>query len=120
MVSWQIKLAITESVQEIERIQTTEVEKRKKVDSFSNAADEFERKNSDTLAKLRLALEKPGGIDTLIASHKTQLEDRLKRKQEAFVRRNELKKELLTIQKNLEKEYAQAEKVFVPAFTELA
>jgi DNA repair exonuclease SbcCD ATPase subunit len=96
------------------------MDKRSALTKLDDRVKAFEQKNIDTLAKLKRALDSSGGIDTIIASHKTQLQDRLDRKAAALGKRNNLKKELLTLQNRLQKEYAQAEKEFVPAFTELA
>lgn len=115
-----LKRNLRDVTHEIERLHRIDTERRKRVEDLQIQTDEFERQNHDMLAKLRAALNGPGGVDAIIESHKIQLQDRLTRKTAALELRDKMKKELLGIQKRLQKQYAEAEVHFVPAFTNLA
>jgi len=81
--------------------------------------DDFDRQNSATLESLRLALNS-GVSGASLADYREQLAILDREKKEAYERRERLKRQLLGLQKSLEREYSAAETTFVPRFADLA
>jgi DNA repair exonuclease SbcCD ATPase subunit len=81
--------------------------------------DAFDRENSTTLTALRQLLSTSAG-EASLADYRDELSALEKEKATAYERREELKTQLLNLQKSLEEQYLQAEQVFVPRFAELA
>ncbi|MCX6842169.1 MAG: AAA family ATPase [candidate division WOR-3 bacterium] len=115
-----LRKQITSSAMEIDRLQKAVTAKSKLVAELEERERRFEQENLSTLTELRKSLGEPGSVDTLIASHAVQLKDHLARKDEALIKRNALKSELKSTRAKLQKEYALAERDFVPTFTKLA
>jgi DNA repair exonuclease SbcCD ATPase subunit len=121
------KAKIRDSLKEIARLRNEERVARSSVEKTQVALERFEAENESTLLTLRTKLRsltdlrsQPGGLDVLLNSYRTQLDDLMRKKDEAYSKRTRLKEELLRIQRGLEGQYAAAEKDFVPLFTELA
>lgn len=92
---------------------------RLKFEETKQKLDDFDRQNASTLAGLRQLLNASAG-DSSLADYRAELATLEREKKEAYDRREELKRNLLGLQRTLEQEYLKAEQVFVPRFAELA
>lgn len=92
---------------------------RKKREASRDGLDEFDRQNEITLDNLRGVLDK-GSSESSLADYRHQLALIEKEKKIAYDRREDLKQDLLNLQKELEQQYLQVEKTFVPMFSGLA
>jgi hypothetical protein len=103
----------------LETLRKNEAEARHHWEATKDKLDEFDRQNSATLDALRKLLARSGG-DASLSDYREQVALLDKEKKTAHDRREELKKHLLQLQKDLEQQYLQVEQSFVPRFAELA
>jgi hypothetical protein len=103
----------------LEKLRLEESEARQKFDKTKKQLDEFDRQNTVTLTSLRQLLS-VGVSEASLADYRDELANLEKEKATAYEHREELKQQLLNLQRSLEQEYLQAEQVFVPRFAELA
>ena len=88
-------------------------------DATKRQLDEFERQNSATMEELRTLLNE-GAKEKSLADYWDQLKVLEKDKATAYERREDLKRQLATLQGDLEAHYLQVEETFVPMFSRLA
>lgn len=100
-------------------LQRDEIQAQVRFNATKEKLDEFDRQNSATLENLQQMLNSSGGEASLNA-YRNELASLEKEKKEAYEKREDLKQQLLDLQRRLEQEYLQAERVFVPRFSELA
>jgi len=100
-------------------LRSTEEKIREQWESTKTKLDDFNRENSTTLQGLRQVLNL-GGSDVSLNDYRDQLALLENEKKTAYQRREDLKKQLLALQLELEKHYLQVEESFVPKFSELA
>jgi len=93
---------------------------REKYNGIENEVDKFESQNREILSELKKSTGETSDLDKILNGYRLQMEEFLKRKDMYYEKRNQKKKELQEIQKNLEKRYFDAETEFVPIFKELA
>jgi DNA repair exonuclease SbcCD ATPase subunit len=85
---------------------------------IASRVDRFEREHSSVLNLAEV--KNPTALHRTITGYREQIESLLKKKETQRERREEKKKELRQYQKDLVKQYADAEEVFLPAFRNLA
>ncbi|HUU41010.1 MAG TPA: AAA family ATPase [Desulfatiglandales bacterium] len=115
----QTKQYLRDVLKTAERLRAEETKARQKFDSTKEKLDEFDRQNSATLEGLRKLLNSSDS-NVSLNDYRTQLASLEKEKTTAYKRREALKQKLLELQSSLEKQYIQAEEIFVPRFAELA
>ena len=113
------KKKISEDHQTLERLRTEEAVTRKQWETTKNDLDAFDAQNSALLNSLRTQLGQSRGKADL-SIYRDQLAILEKDKNDAYDRREGLKRQRATLQKNLEIQYLQVEKSFVPRFSDLA
>jgi DNA repair exonuclease SbcCD ATPase subunit len=92
---------------------------RQNFEATKTKLDEFDQQNTATLEALRLLLDH-GISGASLADYREQLAAMDREKKIAYNKREELKRQLLTLQRALEREYLAAETTFVPRFAGLA
>ncbi len=115
----QVKKAIRDVHKTLESLRTAEGKARQRWEATKEKLDEFDRQNSKTLDSLRQMLNRNPGEATL-SDYREQLAVLEKDKKTAYRRREHLKAQLLSLQKDLEQHYIQVEQTFVPKFADLA
>lgn len=115
-----MKKSIRDVLATLDSLRKAEGKARNRFDSTKDKLDQFDRENSSTLAALRQSLSTSGTSAASLDVFREELAALEKDKQTAYDNREALKRKLFELQKALELEYAQAEKVFVPRFAELA
>jgi DNA repair exonuclease SbcCD ATPase subunit len=103
----------------MERLRADETAARLNWEATKVKLDEFDRANSSTLESLRQMLGHGDG-ELALREYRGQLAAMDQEKQAAYEKREELKKQLLALQGNLERQYLQVERTFVPSFSVLA
>ncbi len=93
---------------------------RARMDEINDKVNEFEFANQSILVKLQNKRTLEDGVAVIQASYKQQMEELLRKKEEAYKRRDRNRTELAKLQKDLEGSYTEAEIHFVPLFKELA
>ena len=88
-------------------------------DATKKQLDQFERENSATMAELRTLLRE-GAKKKSLADYWDQLKVLEDDKATAYQRREDLKRQLSSLQGDLEAHYLQVEESFVPMFSRLA
>ena len=116
----KMKESISLAQKTAERLRQAKKGAEGKLSRTKKQLDEFEDANGRVLAEISKAQIKPGGIDAVLKSYRSRLEDFLQQKQKEYEKRDEYRKELAVLQKQLEKRYAEVEGQFVPLFSELA
>jgi DNA repair exonuclease SbcCD ATPase subunit len=114
-----VRQSIKDVHKTLEGLRKNESEARRGWETTKEKLDEFDRKNSTTLDGLRKLLTHSGGEVTL-TDYREQLAILQREKKTAQERRDELKKHLMRLQKDLEQHYLQVEESFVPRFANLA
>jgi DNA repair exonuclease SbcCD ATPase subunit len=102
----------------LETLRIAEAAARSRWEATKENLDEFDRENGVTLEALRRTLDQ--GREGSIGDYRTQLAMLEKDKKTAYGQREEFKKQLSTLQKDLERHYLAVEKSFVPKFSGLA
>jgi hypothetical protein len=106
-------------IRPFETLRAAETRARALWETTKGKLDEFDRLNSTTLEGLRQLLNRNVG-DTSLDDYRQQLTMLEMDKTTAYDRREELKRQLIRLQKDLEQHYLQVEQSFVPSFAELA
>jgi predicted nucleic acid-binding Zn-ribbon protein len=96
-----------------------ESDARKNWEATKEKLDEFDRENKTTLDGLRQTLNR-GGSESSLEDYRKHLAALEKEKKTAYDEREELKRQLLTLQRELERQYLEVEESFVPKFNTLA
>lgn len=115
----QLRRSIKDAHKSMEGLRKAEAAARGDWEKTKEHLDEFDRKNSTTLDALRRMLDQSGG-DRSLGDYKNQLAQFEKEKKTAYERREDLKRQLLKLQRDLEQHYRGVEESFVPAFADLA
>jgi DNA repair exonuclease SbcCD ATPase subunit len=115
----RVRRLIKDGHKAMESLRSAEVRARQQWEATKESLDEFDHKNSATLESLRILLDQTGG-EASLSDYRKQLALLEKEKKTAFDRREQLKRQLLKLQKDLEHQYNQVEQVFVPTFGDLA
>lgn len=113
------KKQIQEDLKTLERLRKEEATTRKQWENTKEALDAFDAQNSAILTSLRTQLGHTTG-EADLTIYRNQLAVLEKDKQTAYDRREELKRQRAKLQKDLELQYLQVERSFVPRFAELA
>lgn len=92
---------------------------RKRWEATKEKLDQFDRDNTTILEGLRRMLNSNAGEASLI-DYRNQLAVLERDKKEAYDRREDLKRQQLKLQRELEQQYLQVEESFVPTFRSLA
>lgn len=100
-------------------LRATEMKARKQWEATKDRLDRFDRDNTITLESLRQTLNTGSGEGSL-KDYREQVTVLEKDKKEAQDRRDQFKRQLLKLQRDLEKHYLQVEEAFVPQFAKLA
>jgi DNA repair exonuclease SbcCD ATPase subunit len=122
----QAQTHIDEALKAISRLTGNSVAQTAELNDINQQIEEFERKNTDVLQHLRRVskLSDPDSFSSdltrVLESYKASIASTLKRKNEFLQKREEKKSLLRKLQKEVEKQYIQAEEKFVPIFTKLA
>ncbi len=103
----------------LKRLRSDEESARSKWEATKGKLDSFDRANSATLESLRQMLNQGDG-DLALRDYRDQLTAVEQEKKTAYEHREELKNKLLALQNNLEQQYLQVERTFVPSFATLA
>jgi DNA repair exonuclease SbcCD ATPase subunit len=103
----------------LETLRAAETKARTQWETTKEQLDEFDRENSATLVGLRQALNRGGG-EVSLEDYRKQLTLLEKDKKTAYDRREQLKGQLLNLQRELEQQYLEVEQTFVPKFATLA
>ena len=80
----------------------------------------FEQSNSQFLSLLAESTSATASVKSTIDRYRTQYEDYLSRKREQYRRRDEKRRAILLLRRDLTKYYSEAEDEFVPGFKKLA
>ena len=116
----EARTGIRDVLKQIERLRSEETEADTRVRTTKEKLSAFDQANEATMLSLRQALSDGGGVDALLTSYRTQLENLLREKKESEDRRSKLKRELTELQRELQRQYLAVEEQFVPTFTSLA
>lgn len=116
----QTKLDIRNVLMELKRLGDEELLLRDKKKTTKDALDTFERQNESTILVMRKMLSGEKAMEALLSSYRSQLEKLLKDKEESEERRAKCRLALVDLQRELQRQYLEAEQSFVPVFTELA
>ncbi len=112
----QLKYKMNGLSKELDRLQQEDYKLRENINDIKERLMRFERENEDTM----LLMKDTCGADALLSSYHDQWEKIMEEKREAEKRRGKCRDSLIELQRNLQRQYLAGEKVFVPAFTELA
>jgi DNA repair exonuclease SbcCD ATPase subunit len=115
----QIKQAIKSVLKTIEKLREQQASLLEQWQTTKQKLDEFDQENNAVLDQLRLMLSHNASQATL-SDYRQQLVVLEKEKNTAYTRREQLKAQRLKLQRQLEQQYLNVEKTFVPRFTELA
>lgn len=113
------KNGIKGTLKTLERLRGEHEKANSRWQKIKSKLDEFDQQNTKILEQLRQTLNQGSGEATL-QDYREQLAAIENDKKKAYDLREELKTERAKLQKNLEQQYLQVEKNFVPRFAELA
>lgn len=103
----------------LESLKAAEQKARDQWNVTRSTLEEFERANTSTLESLLQLLGKTPGLKSL-DDYRDQLALLEKEKKAAYDHREKVKKQLLQLKRELQKQYVEVEKTFVPKFSDLA
>jgi DNA repair exonuclease SbcCD ATPase subunit len=113
-----VRATISEVTTGVNNLQRDEAAARERYENVRAKVDEFERQNRETIDRLRPIAN---GTNTLTEDiYREQLRDLDQEKTIAQSKRDEHKRDILKLQKELAEQYRIAEEEFVPRFRELA
>jgi DNA repair exonuclease SbcCD ATPase subunit len=115
----QVKKIIKDIHKTLESLRAVEAKARQQWETTKEKLDDFDRHNTATLEGLRKMLS-TNPSEASLSAYREQLAHLEKDKKTAYNRREELKRQLSRLQKDLEQHYVQVEKTFVPRFSGLA
>ncbi|GAX88424.1 AAA family ATPase [Effusibacillus lacus] len=113
-----LKNKADEIIKTQDRINKELQEARQELYKVEKELQEFENENKETLTKIKHSRE--NNLDEILEPYRIQLKELLKNRDEQYKRREKNKAELLKLQRQLEKQYVDAEEKFVPLFKTLA
>jgi DNA repair exonuclease SbcCD ATPase subunit len=115
----QTRQALRDVHKNLETLTSATAKARKRWEATKEKLDEFDRDNTVTLESLRQVLSS-GAAESSLVDYRNQLTLLEKDKKDAYNRREELKRQQLSLQRQLEQQYLQVEQSFVPTFSALA
>jgi energy-coupling factor transporter ATP-binding protein EcfA2 len=110
--------AVTNAMKRVERLKSEFDQAMRRRDSAVEAFERFTSKNRKEIARLQASGS--SGIQAILDEYRRQIENLEREKRRRYLERNEYRAQLRPIQQLLEKQYRNAEHVFVPIFRELA
>jgi DNA repair exonuclease SbcCD ATPase subunit len=114
----KVRRELDEGIKKRDRLSNSMEEIKSELEKASQELTDFEKTNATVLK--RLLASETTGVDTALTTYREQIRDLDKRKKEEYARRDELRRELRIIEKDLVKQYAAAENEFAPRFQKLA
>jgi DNA repair exonuclease SbcCD ATPase subunit len=116
----KIKQNIDGVLKEIARLGREESEAKAMMEKTGAQLNAYEKENEATMLLMKKNLSSDKNDDVLLSSYNDQLQKILEEKHAAEQLRGQLREKLILMQRELQKQYIEVEKDFVPAFTELA
>jgi DNA repair exonuclease SbcCD ATPase subunit len=113
-----IRARLDEAVKSHSRRKNELVASAAELNTAKRSVSDFERKNAQALDQL--LLQSKSVLRSTIQRYADQVEELLEKKKQQYQRRNENRRALAVIQKQLVKSYGDAEEEFVPSFKALA
>ena len=114
-----VRLSLSDAVKQRERLQKECTDAQASLGVARDALIRFEEQNATALEKF-VRSKQTDTVDSALKRYRAQIEELLEKKRSQYERRNERRRELIVLQKNLIDRYDQAEAEFVPSFTDLA
>jgi DNA repair exonuclease SbcCD ATPase subunit len=114
-----VKANLDDVVKQLQRLEAEITRAESDRDQANAALRAFEKENYEAVAKGQ-AGKGIGGVGAVVTAYERQMAEFLSEKKKQYDRRDDRKKELTKLQRDLEQRYAEAEEVFVPQFKRLA